>query len=113
MSDASISNNTADLPVRRSIDRAPAHPGELFREILGEQLGLSVSEAARRMDVSRQSLHAVLRGESAATADMALRFGRLVGGSPELYVQRQARRDLWEAERKLQTALAAIVPYRR
>jgi hypothetical protein len=39
MSDASISNNTTDLPVRRPIDRAPTHPGELFRAILGDQLG--------------------------------------------------------------------------
>ena len=113
MSDASISSNTTDLSVRRPIDRAPTHPGELFREILGEHLGLSVSEAARRMDISRQSLHALLRGESAVTAEMALRFGRLVGGSPELYVQMQAKRDLWEAERKLQTALDAIAPCRR
>jgi len=113
MSDASISNNITDLPVRRPIDRAPTHPGELFREILGEHLGLSVSEAACRLDVSRQSLHAVLRGESAVTAEMALRFGRLIGGSPELYVQMQAKRDLWEAGRKLQTALDAITPCSR
>jgi antitoxin HigA-1 len=117
MSDASISNNTtdlstADLPVRRPIDRAPTHPGELFREILDEHLRLSVSESARRMNVSRQSLHAVLRGDSAVTAEMALRFGRLVGGSPELYVQMQAKRDLWETERKLHSMLDAVVPYR-
>jgi len=78
--------------------RAPTHPGELFREILDVRR-LSVSEAARRMGVSRQSLHAVLSGESAVTADMALRFGRLVNGSPELYVQMQAKRDLWRANR--------------
>ncbi|MGE0257990.1 MAG: HigA family addiction module antitoxin [Alphaproteobacteria bacterium] len=111
MSGASTSNSTTDLPVCRPIDRAPTHPGELFREILDEHVGLSVSEAARRMDISRQSLHAVLRGESAVTADMALRFGRLVGGSPELYVQMQAKLDLWESEQKLQDVLDAIVPY--
>ena len=84
----------------RPLDRAPTHPGELFREILDQHVRLSVSEAARRMGVSRQSLHAVLSGESAVTADMALRFGRLVDGNPELYVQMQAKRDLWEAEHK-------------
>jgi plasmid maintenance system antidote protein VapI len=54
-----------------------------------------------------------LRGESAVTAEMALRFGRLVGGNPELYVQMQAKRDLWETERKLQAMLDAVVLYRR
>jgi addiction module HigA family antidote len=113
MRDVLTSNNTTDLPVRRPIDRLPTHPGELFREILDEHLHLSVSEAARRMHISRQSLHAVLRGRSAATADMAVRFGRLVGGNPELYVQMQAKRDLWEAAQRLETATADILPYRR
>ena len=110
MPDVLTSNNITDLPVRRPIDRAPTHPGELFREILDEHLHLSVSEAARRMQISRQSLHAVLSGQSAVTAEMALRFARLAGGNPELYVQMQAKRDLWEAERILRDALSRITP---
>ena len=41
---------------------------------------------------------------------MALRFGRLTGGAPELYVQMQAQRDLWLAEQRLHDALLEIVP---
>ena len=62
-----------------------------MREILDDHVKLSIAEAARRMQVSRQSLHAALSGESAVTADMALRFGKLVSGAPELYVNMQAR----------------------
>jgi addiction module HigA family antidote len=90
-----------DLIVTRPIAREPTHPGELFREILEEHLKLPIAEAARRMKVSRQSLYAVLGGESAVTADMALRFGRLVDGAPELYLAMQAKRDLWFAEQRL------------
>lgn len=101
--------------VEYRVKRAPGfavHPGELWREILEEHLKLPIAEAARRMGVSRQSLHAVLRGDSAVTADMALRFGRLVRAAPELYVHMQAAHDLFEARTRLKGALAAIEPAR-
>src|SRR5580658_1405245 len=100
----------ADLQVNRPLARAPVHPGELMREILGEHVKLPIAAAARRMRVSRPSLYAVLNGTAAVTADMVLRFGRLTGGAPELYVQMQAQRDLWLAERRLHDALLEIEP---
>jgi addiction module HigA family antidote len=62
--------------------RAPTHPDVAIREIVEEALGLSICEAARRIHVSRQKLHAVLSGRSAITADLALQIGRLFGKSP-------------------------------
>ena len=99
-----------ELRVARPIKRAPSHPGELVREILDDHVRLPVAEAARRMDASRQSLHAVLSGASAVTADKALRFGKLVGGAPELYVSMQMAHDLWQARQKLRDALERIEP---
>jgi addiction module HigA family antidote len=99
-----------ELPVSRPIDREPSHPGELFAEILEDHARLSVAEAAIRMKVSRQSLYAVLKGDSAVTADMALRFGRLVDGNPMLYVHMQAQRDVWLAQRRLRETLSEIEP---
>jgi addiction module HigA family antidote len=99
-----------DLLVRRPILREPSHPGELWREILEDHVKLSVSEAARRLGVSRQSLHEILGGRAACTAEMALRFARLTGGAPELYVQMQLQRDLWLAEHRISAALAEIEP---
>ncbi len=98
----------SELTVTRPISRAPTHPGELIREILDDHLRLSVSEAARRMKVSRQSLHAILSGDAAVTAEMALRFGKLSGGVPELYVSMQTKRDLWLAQERLKDELAGI-----
>ena len=93
-----------EFTVERPLKRPPTHPGALFREILEEHFKLPIAEAARRMDVARQSLYAVLDGKSAVTADMALRFGRLVDGPPELYLVMQAKRDLWYAEQRLRAA---------
>ena len=105
-----MSDTTLELAVERPLRRAPTHPGELMREIIEEHVRMPIAEAARRMDVSRQSLHAILRGESAVTPDMALRFARLTGGAPDLYVNMQTNRDLWLAEERLRDALARIEP---
>jgi len=89
---------------------APAHPGELMREILAEHVKLPIAEAARRMAVSRPALYNVLNGDAAVTADMALKFGRLVGGNADLYVHMQSAYDLWHAHRRLRGRLARIKP---
>src|SRR5438034_10047198 len=97
-----------ELPVRRPLKREPSHPGELMREILEEQLKIPIAEAARRMEVSRPALYAVLNGTGALTPEMALRFSRLIGGTPAPYLTMQANRDLWLAERRLKDQLDRI-----
>lgn len=96
--------------VVRNQTRAPTHPGELMREIIEEHAQLSVTDAARRMGVSRQALHAVLRGRSAVSADMALRFAQLTGGRAELFLRMQENLDLWTARQRLGVRLARIEP---
>ena len=62
---------------------------------------LSVSEAARRMGVSRQSLHAVMAGSAALTTDMAVRLSKLLGGGSEVWVAMQTAHDLALSEQRL------------
>lgn len=97
-----------ELTPKRPPERQPTHPGELMRETIEEHLQISISEAARRMEVTRQALHDVLRGEAKVTADMALRFSALGGGTPELLLAMQDNHDLWEARRRLGPALRRI-----
>ncbi len=97
----------AEYMTRRR-QREPTHPGELMREILEEHVKLSIAEAARRMQISRPALYAVLNGKSAVTADMALRFGKLVGGAPELYLRMQHAHSLWHARKTNERVLKAI-----
>ena len=99
-----------EYKVKRPPKRPPAHPGELMREILIEHLKLPIAEAARRMKISRPSLYAVLKGEGAVTADMALRFARLVSGNPDLFLHMQEARDLWHAQQRLVKVLRSIKP---
>ncbi len=88
--------------------RAPTLPGEILREDVLPALGLSVAEAAAQLGIARQSLYKILNGKSAVTPEMALRLGKWCGNGPGLWLQMQQARDLWEAERDIGTALAAI-----
>jgi addiction module HigA family antidote len=100
----------ATMTVKRPLQRPPSHPGILMREILDDHLKLPIAEAARRMHISRPSLYAVLTGHGAVTAEMALRFGKLSGGAPELYLHMQDNYALWHARNKLRAILTAIEP---
>ena len=91
-----------------SSPRVRKRPGALMREILEDHVKLTVAEAARRMKVSRPALYAVLNGSAAVTADMALRFARLTGGAPELYLNMQTGHDLEAAQQRLKDELASI-----
>ena len=97
-----------EFPVRRPLKRPAVHPGVLMREILEDHLKLAIAEAARRMGVSRPALYAVLNGSAAVTAEMALRFARLTGGAPELYLNMQTGYDLEAARQRLKEAETAL-----
>lgn len=88
--------------------RRPTHPGEFFRDIVLPELELSVSEAARQLGISRQTLHAIMSARSAVTAEMALRFGRFCGNGPGLWMRMQQAFDLWEAQSQLNGELDRI-----
>ncbi len=76
----------------------PAHPGEVLREWLPE--GMTVTEAATQLQVSRVMLSKILNGKSGITADMALRLAIWLNTSPDLWIGMQTQCDLWAAAHK-------------
>ncbi len=76
----------------------PAHPGEILREFIPEDM--TVTETASRLGISRVALSRILNGKSGISAEMAIRIGLLTGTTPESWLANQMKRDLWEAERK-------------
>jgi addiction module HigA family antidote len=58
----------------------PAHPGELIRDNIHE-LGLSISEAAKGLGVTRQQLHNIIARRSAITLEMAVRLEKAIGST--------------------------------
>jgi addiction module HigA family antidote len=99
-----------EYSVKRPLKRPPVHPGEVLREDVLPALGLSVSEAARRLGVSRQQLHRILACTHPITTDMALRIGKFAGNGPELWLRMQQAYDLWHVERRMEGELSKIEP---
>lgn len=81
----------------------PPHPGEVLRELCLAPLGLSVSEAARALGVSRKTLSAILNGRAGISPEMAVRLSMAFGTSAESWLAQQAQYDLWLAEKKRKT----------
>jgi addiction module HigA family antidote len=71
----------------------PPHPGELVREAL-QELGLSVAAAAEGLGVTRQQLHRVMKGRSAVSPEMALRFEKAFGGTADTWLRMQIAFDI-------------------
>lgn len=76
----------------------PAHPGEVLREWLPE--GMTVTEAAKSLQVSRVTLSKVLNGKAGVTAAMALRLAAWLSTSPDVWLGMQTQWDLWQAEQQ-------------
>jgi addiction module HigA family antidote len=88
--------------------RRPTHPGAVLREDVLPATGLSVSEIARRLRISRQTLHRILAEEQPITAATALKLARLLGTSPDSWLNMQRAVDLWDESRRLAEELAQI-----
>ena len=78
----------------------PPHPGELIKEICIEPLGLSVTEAAKGLGVTRKTLSCLINGHSGITPMMSIRLSKAFGGSPESWLSHQLYYDLWQAQKK-------------
>jgi len=87
----------------------PIHPGELLEEILHD-LDMSQAAFARAIDVSAMRISHVIRGERPVTAELALRFGRAFGQSPQMWLNWQTDYDLKIAERDLKASLRKVQP---
>ena len=98
----------AKYTAHRDPTREPLHPGEILREDVLPALGVSVTEAAKALKVSRQTLHRVLAGKAAVSPEMALRLGKFCGNGPGLWLRLQEAFDLWHAERAIAGELARI-----
>jgi addiction module HigA family antidote len=88
--------------------RPPTHPGALLRDDVLPALNLSVSEAARQLRVTRQTLHRVLAETSGVSPEMAVRLGKFCGNGPGLWLRMQQAFDLWHAEQNLRDELEKI-----
>ena len=92
----------------------PPHPGLTLKDDVLPALGLSVTQAAQQLDVSRVTLSRVLNGRAAISPEMALRIeawlGVARGGEARLWLAEQSAYDVWQAVQKFKAAPMHVQP---
>ena len=92
----------------------PPHPGETLRDDVLPALGLTVTDTASQLGVTRAALSRVLNGKAAISPEMALRLERWLGveqgGRASVWLAMQSACDLWVAERTAKAMLKRIKP---
>ncbi|MDP6350491.1 MAG: HigA family addiction module antitoxin [Chloroflexota bacterium] len=77
--------------------KSPPHPGGVVRRLCLEPLGLTVTEAAKGLGVTRQALSDVVNEHAAVSVEMAIRLSKAFGSSPDTWLGMQTAFDLWQA----------------
>ncbi len=80
--------------------KEPPHPGLSVRYDCLEPLGLSVTDAAKALGVTRQSLNNVVNGKAGISPEMALRLDKAFGGTAEGWLALQCAYDLAQARKR-------------
>jgi len=83
----------------------PPHPGEVLRDWLD---GVTVTEAAARLGVTRVALSRVLNGAAAVSAEMDLRLSKALGTTPGSWHAMQSAYDMWQAQRAFRAKVRPI-----
>ena len=81
----------------------PPHPGRIVRDECLEALGLTVTEAAIGLGVTRQALSDVVNEKAAISVDMAMRLSKAFGSTPETWLGMQMAYDLWQARKRMRS----------
>jgi addiction module HigA family antidote len=86
------------------------HPGEILKSELIEENGLTISEVAEMLKVSRQALSNILNEKADISPEMALRISKVFGGTATIWMNLQSSYDLEKAEKKKKQI--KLTPYR-
>lgn len=92
--------------------RKPSHPGEVLLEDVIKPLGLTITEAAEKLGVTRKTLSELVNKKSSLSPEMALRISKATETSPESWLRMQVKLDLWRALQKEPTNVTGFEPRR-
>ena len=93
------------MPVKDGMP--PIHPGEFLKELL-EELQLNQTSLAEALGISTMRVSHVLRGQRPVTAELALRLGRVMGQTPQYWLNLQTTYDLKIAQPDNQASLLVL-----
>ena len=88
----------------------PPHPGEILRELCLKPIGLSVTEAAKALHVSRKTLSEILNGRAGISPEMAIRLAIAFDTTAESWLNQQTQYDLWKAGKRRKVLEKKVKP---
>jgi len=90
--------------------RRPTHPGAILREDLLPAAGINQTQLADLIGVSRRTVHEVVQERRSITVDMAQRLSRILGNSPQFWLNMQQAVDLWDTSEAKRTEYEKLKP---
>ena len=87
----------------------PAHPGEVLRALYLKPLGVTITQAADALGVTRKHVSTMVNGRAPVTPDMAVRLAIVFATEPELWMNMQAQHDLWSVKRQPRPKVRPLV----
>ncbi len=88
------------MAASRKRTRRPSHPGVVFYADVLEPLNISISEAARKLNVSRKHLSQLCNGNVRLTPEVAAKWAEATGTTAESWLNMQTAVDLWELDKE-------------
>lgn len=83
--------------MKRFVQHAPPHPGEILNELYFQPLKLTVTEAAEKLLITRPNLSGLINGKTGISPQMALKLAKAFNTSPQYWMNLQNNYDLWKA----------------
>lgn len=83
--------------MNKKIMHEPLHPGEVLKEAYLETLGLSITDTAKALKVTRKTLSSIINKKSGISPVMAVRLSKAFDTTPQLWLNIQQSYDLWNA----------------
>ena len=88
----------------------PLHPGIIIKDVLIDSTGLTVSDAAERLGITRTTLSRLLNQHAGVSPEMALRLSKLLETSVEMWINLQSQYDIWKVENQRIPGIEGIIP---
>ena len=80
---------------------APVHPGEILREEFITERGLTITEVAEGLGITRQTLSAVVNEKASITPELAVKLSEAFGNTAQFWINLQKNYEMWHAEKKV------------
>jgi addiction module HigA family antidote len=81
----------------------PPHPGEIVKELCIDPLGLTITQAADALGVTRSTLSKVINGKTSLSPEMAIRLSKSFDSTPAFWLRLQLSYDLAQLEKRAKT----------